>query len=143
MTTRTCCTCKQSKPLEDFAFAKKSEGKRHPRCKICMCAATRNYYTRHRAERIQYAASAKKSRKEQLVNWIADLKHKPCIDCGNSYPPCCMDFDHRDPTTKLRAVSEMVVNRMCAREKILEEIAKCDLVCANCHRIRTHHRRTQ
>lgn len=66
---------------------------------------------------------------------LDQLKAKPCKDCGNSYPPECMDFDHRDPTTKAGQVSDLV---HCKLERLHAEIAKCDLVCANCHRIRTH-----
>ena len=64
---------------------------------------------------------------------IDALKNSPCVDCGGSFEACVMDFDH------VRGVKKDDVSRM-ARYKlstILEEIAKCDLVCANCHRIRT------
>lgn len=47
-----------------------------------------------------------------------------------------MDFDHRDPATKTKAVSQLI-SECRSMDIILEEIAKCDLVCANCHRIRT------
>jgi rRNA-processing protein FCF1 len=51
-----------------------------------------------------------------------------------------MDFDHRDPTTKRMAVTRMIGRAGTAR--ILEEVAKCDIVCANCHRLRTVLRRS-
>ena len=57
-------------------------------------------------------------------------------DCGQTYPTYVMDFDHRDPTTKLCKVSAAVY--LGSEQKLLDEIAKCDLVCANCHRVRTH-----
>lgn len=65
---------------------------------------------------------------------IADLKSGPCADCGLRFHPVCMDFDHRDPSEKVRNISAMVAQNW---ETIEIEIAKCDLVCANCHRIRT------
>jgi hypothetical protein len=65
--------------------------------------------------------------------WNA-LKGGPCSDCGNSYPPECMQWDHRLGETKVRSISSMWSQ---SREKVLAEIAKCDLVCANCHAIRT------
>ena len=49
-----------------------------------------------------------------------------------------MDFDHRDATTKTFIVSDIVNHS--GMKAILEEIAKCDLVCSNCHRIRTFSR---
>lgn len=68
---------------------------------------------------------------------IVKLKSGPCLDCGNSFPSCVMDFDHRDPLLKVRDVSSMV-KRMFAWPTVLAEIAKCDLVCVCCHRLRTY-----
>lgn len=68
---------------------------------------------------------------------VDDLKSKPCTDCGRSFPAVCMDFDHRDPSSKVLAVSHMV-SLGYSLQRILDEIDKCDLVCANCHRVRTH-----
>lgn len=61
-------------------------------------------------------------------------KQRPCMDCGVSYPPYVMDFDHRDPSQKIEDASQMV---NLSAERLEAEIAKCDLVCANCHRERT------
>lgn len=67
--------------------------------------------------------------------WLDNLKSVPCTDCGISYPPYVMDFDHRDPITKRNQVSNLLG---CSRHVIQTEIDKCDVVCANCHRERTH-----
>jgi hypothetical protein len=66
----------------------------------------------------------------------------PCMDCENVFPWCVMDFDHRPEETKSFVISRRgpwLVNpeRIAEVEK---EIAKCDLVCANCHRVRTRDR---
>ncbi len=69
------------------------------------------------------------AQKRQFIN---SLKSLPCTDCGNAYPPCVMDFDHRDPSTKLvKSIQNLGI------EDIKLEVLKCDLVCSNCHRIRT------
>jgi len=49
-----------------------------------------------------------------------------------------MDFDHRDPSTKRIALGGAVSSGKFNETEILKEVAKCDVVCANCHRIRTH-----
>jgi len=67
---------------------------------------------------------------------LLPFKQKPCQDCGVQFDPVCMDFDHRNPEEKVMDVGFMVVGRY-AKQRILDEIAKCDLVCANCHRLRT------
>jgi hypothetical protein len=65
------------------------------------------------------------------------LKARPCADCDGSYPPCVMDFDHRPGVEKVSNVSQLVWKD---RALLLAEVAKCDLICSNCHRMRTHHR---
>lgn len=72
----------------------------------------------------------------ETMQIVDKLKTEPCMDCGRTYPTVCMDYDHRDRTDKYNNVGTMVAHHYNI-EKILEEIAKCDLVCSNCHRIRT------
>ena len=56
------------------------------------------------------------------------------MDCETSYPAVCMDFDHRDPSKKICSVSEAAKK---SYDLMINEISKCDVVCSNCHRIRT------
>jgi 5-methylcytosine-specific restriction endonuclease McrA len=72
---------------------------------------------------------------------LDDLKAVPCADCGAHFPACAMDFDHRVGTSKRLAVSRLIGRAGTAA--ILAEVAKCDIVCANCHRDRTFRRRGQ
>ncbi len=72
----------------------------------------------------------------EQVAFIRKLREVPCADCGESYPPYMMDFDHRDPKTKSFEITR-VAGRVTL-PKLLEEIAKCDIVCSNCHRERTY-----
>jgi hypothetical protein len=65
------------------------------------------------------------------------FKGAPCMDCGRSFPPECMDYDHRPGVSKVANVSLLLRGSL---ERFRAEIAKCDLVCANCHRIRTKKR---
>lgn len=78
-------------------------------------------------------------RKKMLLTFVNELKNKPCYDCSVSYPPYVMDFDHKEGETKLNSVARLIRDGW-SKERLLEEIAKCDLVCANCHRERTYQR---
>lgn len=73
------------------------------------------------------------------IQMLNDLRSVPCLDCGSSFPPWAMEFDHRDPATKSQGVTRMVGR--ASTQRILAEVAKCDVVCANCHRMRTFRRR--
>lgn len=60
-----------------------------------------------------------------------------CVDCGYSVSPYALDFDHKPEFKKDTEVAQLAA---CSWGRILEEIAKCDLVCSNCHRVRTMNR---
>ena len=72
-------------------------------------------------------------RRLKTTHQVRLLKDRPCADCGGVFPPYVMHFDHREPGEKLDKVSS--IKRIA---KALREAAKCDVVCANCHAIRTH-----
>lgn len=78
-------------------------------------------------------------RHAEFVEWYLALKDgKPCADCGQSYHPAAMQWDHLPGEAKLASVADLCRenNRRC----VLEEIAKCELVCANRHAVRTFQR---
>ena len=79
-----------------------------------------------------------KTTKYKLVKRIKETKEKPCMDCGIQYPYYVMQFDHRDPKIKIKNVSLMW---NYSDKKFFEEVAKCDIICANCHFEREHQRR--
>lgn len=74
-----------------------------------------------------------KRNKRAVAEWFAEYKTTlKCVKCGESHP-ACLDFHHRDPATKRYTVAKMALNG-CSIETIREEIEKCDVLCANCHR---------
>jgi len=77
--------------------------------------------------------------KAALYKYLRDKKEQnPCADCGISYPYYVMDFDHVRGQ-KQKNVMELVPS--LSKKKIDDELAKCEIVCSNCHRIRTHLRK--
>jgi len=82
------------------------------------------------------AASARENRQRRMET-LHRLKNKPCMDCGNNYPPECMDWDHRPGEIKLFTIA---LKPCLGWNRLWAEILKCDLVCANCHRTRTKSR---
>lgn len=75
-----------------------------------------------------------------LKEWMLQLKSVACTDCGKHFAACCMDFDHVRGV-KLHNVGSMFAHHY-SRELIEAELKNCELVCANCHRVRTRDRKT-
>jgi hypothetical protein len=91
------------------------------------------YYAAHRDEEIERV----RVRQAATLEFLRDLRRRPCQDCGGTFPPWVMDFDHRDPREKKFSILEGR-DQLKSRAALLEEIAKCDIVCANCHAVRTY-----
>lgn len=80
------------------------------------------------------ALAPRLTRKQKIRELKNKAKDVPCMDCGIKYPPYVMDFDHHsDKSFELAGAS----SRFLSIKKVIMEIKKCDVVCANCHRIRT------
>lgn len=95
----------------------------------------------NREKQLARVKACNKRFREELRTFIGELKDVPCMDCGLRYEAVCMDFDHRPGTIKLMNISNAIGSRSGGRMKvkalILDEATKCDIVCANCHRLRT------
>ena len=78
--------------------------------------------------------------RKKIKELLAGLKSRPCEDCGIQYPWYVMQFDH--VRGKKEFMLGKVVNFMVSMERVLAEVAKCDVVCSNCHHARTYLRRT-
>lgn len=73
-----------------------------------------------------------KKRRLKDLSWLADLKSSLiCQKCGENRW-WLLDFHHLDPFTKDKSVSDLI--KSSSRERVLEEINKCEVLCANCHR---------
>lgn len=94
----------------------------------------RDYYQRNKDE---YRTRERRLRVRNR-EYIRALKMSPCTRCGESFPPSVMDFHHRDPSKKDRAIQRLANSGTASLARIQLEIDKCDLLCANCHRIVTH-----
>lgn len=91
------------------------------------------YYAKNREAEIDRVTR----RQRATLAWLRELRTVPCADCGENFPPHVMDFDHREPSTKSFNLGGSTA-MLKSRAALLEEIAKCDIVCANCHRARTY-----
>lgn len=109
------------------------------KCKEKQAAAHRRYYQKNKKLYKQRAFDSKAKRRKRNREYIANYKKEnPCVDCGESNI-IILEFDHIKGE-KMGNISDLS-NSACSIKKIQAEIDKTEVVCANCHRIRTYNRR--
>lgn len=108
---KKCYTCKETKPIADF-YKKGNSGRINSLCKICF-----NKYCMNRWI----------ERKQEMI----ELLGGKCCRCGYLKFYGALEFHHRDPSKK---EFDWKKTRQMSHDKMVSEIKKCDLVCANCHR---------
>lgn len=101
----------------------------------------KRWYSINRVKRIAQIGESTKRRRAKLHEFVAALKTSvgKCSDCKTAYPHWILDFDHVRGK-KFNDVGTLV-SQAAGKETILVEIAKCEIVCSNCHRDRTYKRR--
>jgi hypothetical protein len=123
------------KPVEAFAFSDIARGRRQSYCRACHAAYRQAHYLRNKAEYIRRAGQQTIRRRIENRRQVRlYLLSHPCVDCGEA-DPLVLDLDHRDPKGKVQAVTWLAARRRWVI--VAAEIDKCDVRCANCHRIRT------
>jgi hypothetical protein len=126
---KQCCKCKQEKPLTDFNKKSANRDGLERYCKECHRAKNRKHYEANKAKYVAQSIAYGK----QYKDWYKDLKKDlRCERCGEDHP-ATIEFHHLDPTEKENSVSQMIVSRL-SKETILAEMAKCIVLCSNCHR---------
>lgn len=148
MTTKMCTKCKEIKLLTAFnKKASKPDGL-NLECRTCVSAYRKNRYdirksqglppetyTWEHANRDKLNAIRTAKRRE-IRDYLRSLKiGKPCDICSGIFPPVAMDWDHLDQQQKSFDICQEGIREMYSVEKLHEEIDKCRLICANCHRI--------
>lgn len=131
MKSKVCTKCSIRKPIEKFARNRSKGSGYNSWCKLCQ----KPYKDRHYRRNKKAYYLRRDARILEMREWLTSLKAgKPCTDCSKVFPPVCMDFDHIGQD-KSFSIGNAIKN--WGKQTILEEIDKCELVCANCHRIRT------
>ena len=132
---KQCAHCKETKPLEEFAWNNKLLGRRQKHCRDCMKMFNRQSYERRDEKRKREVQENRKRRVMEVQQYIWDyLAAHPCARCGES-DPRVLEFDHIKGN-KFQSISKMVSDGHTIRS-VKKEIAKCQVLCANCHRKKT------
>jgi hypothetical protein len=133
LSTKMCFKCKEIKPLSHFYLNKNSRYDTY--CVPCRCEISRNFQRTRAPKSLKPRNVYERERRAALGTWVLNyLQTHPCVVCGES-DPIVLDFDHIRGKKKY-PVTYMISHQYCL-ETVIEEIAKCQVLCANCHRRKT------
>ena len=124
---KKCCMCKKELSEDCFKSNSKRKDGLQSQCIDCQKEYRREHYLKNKQK---YIGKAKANKKEIVLWWREYKKQFCCCKCGESHP-ACLDFHHANDD-KINNVSTLI--RSASREIVMEEIAKCDVLCSNCHR---------
>jgi len=135
MQVKTCTRCGETKPLEQFPPIRRSEPeKRQTWCRACFKEVNdRNYRPYYERERDRILGRIAAHRAVIRAHIIEYLQQHPCVDCGET-DIVVLEFDHQG--NKIADISTYAMGGR-SWEIVKAEIDKCEVRCANCHRLRT------
>jgi hypothetical protein len=130
---RRCGRCGESKSTSDFAWRRVRRGQLDNYCRPCRAAYKRAHYIANRQRYIAAATRRKDALMAERTAFLVEFfRTHPCVDCGET-DPIALEFDHIGH--KEFTIAAGIGSR--SWQAILDEMAKCEVVCANCHRRRT------
>lgn len=133
---KTCPGCHLKKDDSEFNKNKSKKDGLSTNCKYCVRKHQSSWYKKHQKEQRSRVAKNSKESKNRNQRYIYDyLLSHPCITCGES-DIIVLEFDHLVAEEKDGSVSRMAAGGFSLK-KIKEEIQKCQVLCANCHRRKT------
>jgi len=135
--SKACSVCKQNKNSTEFSKnAARSDGLQTI-CKPCRKEYNKKYYKDTPEKNVLRTKHI--LRKQLLIEAVTvPLKEKGCTDCGEYYKSS-MEFDHVSGTKEIEigSLKKMSFSDKEMLEVLSDELAKCEVCCANCHRLRT------
>lgn len=134
--TKTCIACKEDKEISEFPPNKSRKDGLNTKCRLCFNDYMKSWYAKNKEVHMSRTAKVKQTLLENTRDFIWNyLVEHPCEKCGEN-DPVVLEFDHLDQSQKSFGIHEMMA-RGHSLENIRKEIAKCRVLCCNCHRRRT------
>ena len=130
---KICKKCNIEKSINSFSINSKNKSGLQSYCKECAVKVRMDSYHKNYDREKKYRFNKTRENAKKLKEYKESF---PCKDCNIYYPSYVMDFDHIN-NDKENEVGRLIKSSWARIEK---EISKCELVCSNCHRVRTHSR---
>lgn len=139
MKKKICSGCGQERDVEsDFAWKNKVKGTRQRWCRFCQAEANSRHYQNNKQIYLERALTRNvRVNTENKRRLYAYLSSHPCVDCGET-DIRCLEFDHVRGNKTIDIAR--LLDHAISWPKIESEIAKCEVRCANCHRLKTMER---
>ena len=136
---KICPGCGEQREIErDFKWKNKQNGTRQRWCKFCQARANKLHYQNNKQIYLDRAiARNARVNTENKQRLYAYLSSHPCVDCGEA-DIRVLEFDHVHDNKTLTIAR--LLDHATSWAVVEAEIAKCEVRCANCHRIRTNER---
>ena len=127
---KTCLKCTLEKPLSEFSKKTKSKDGLQSYCVQCQKIMDAAYYAKCKVRTLK----RNEANKQKKRDWLNKYKQSLCCSrCGYHENVIALDFHHNDGKTKAGPIARLVYDWSITR--LQTEIAKCDVLCANCHRV--------
>jgi 5-methylcytosine-specific restriction endonuclease McrA len=131
---KRCATCGELKDESEFNWRWKSFGILHPTCRVCHKTYRKNWYENNKETHLANVYERKQRVIQDARAYVWNyLSTHPCVSCGER-DPVVLEFDHL--YEKDKDISAMA-GQGYSIEAIRNEISKCQVLCANCHRRKT------
>ncbi len=131
MDTKACNICHIEKPIEEFPWKNIIRRKRQAVCKTCTAKRSADWYENNKERHLENVHERKRKMRDEAREYVWNyLKTHPCVLCGES-DPIVLEFHHIGD--KEIAISELAYGGHPI-ERIVEELSRCQVLCANCHR---------
>ena len=128
MRTKVCYKCFKDKPLYEFYISKRNKDGYYSYCRACDSITNKEWRKSNKELCRIYSKKDSDKKRKLCIDCKKGLK---CIECGENHPSCLV-FHYRNPDEKDFDIGGSFYEKSV--ERVMSEIAKCDVLCANCHR---------
>lgn len=138
---KTCKTCKENKSVSDFATNNTKPDGLNWQCRTCQSAYFKEYYKNNKKKHVSRVRVVNERTRQKLHEFLAAyFENNPCVECGEDNI-LVLEIDHinnKSKNGKAFSMGEARRNGISLR-KVKKELERCQVLCANCHRVKTAH----
>ena len=125
---KVCNICKEEKPLTEFPKNRTKKDGYSLRCKECNRKVVKKHYYKNKKLYLKKNKRYIQRKREWWNDYKLNLK---CNKCSEDHISC-LEFHHKNPELKEANISSVILT--WSKERLMNEVKKCEVLCSNCHR---------